>query len=57
MANETIMRAVMDQIIGMLTHSNDYVRKKAVMVLHKFWKINPNLIDNVDQLMKTALCD
>lgn len=27
------------------------------MVLHKFWQISNTAIDNIDALMKTALCD
>jgi len=27
------------------------------MVLHKFWQLNNSAIDNIDSLMKSALCD
>ena len=25
--------------------------------LRRFWQLNPTIIENIDQLMKTALCD
>jgi AP-4 complex subunit epsilon-1 len=33
------------------------VRKKAVMVIHRFWQLDNNAIENIDNLMKSALCD
>lgn len=36
-ANQQILLAVNEQVIRLLTNSNEYVWKKAVMVLHKFW--------------------
>lgn len=56
-ANQSIMLAVMDKVITLLQHSSDFVKKKAVMVMIKFWKISPSSIENMDVLMKTALCD
>jgi AP-4 complex subunit epsilon-1 len=56
-ANNQILLAVSDQVIQLLSNSNDYVRKKAVMVLHKFWHMNNAAIENIDVLMKGALCD
>lgn len=44
-------------MIKLLSHSNDYVWKKAVMVIQKFYSISPQSYENMDALMKTALCD
>ena len=57
LGNTQIMTATYDQVHKLLTHPSDFVRKKAVMVMHKFWIINPGGIQDIDKIMKTALCD
>eukprot|EP00831_Metopus_contortus_P028189 TRINITY_DN23496_c0_g1_i2.p1 TRINITY_DN23496_c0_g1~~TRINITY_DN23496_c0_g1_i2.p1 ORF type:complete len:370 (-),score=34.75 TRINITY_DN23496_c0_g1_i2:3-1112(-) len=55
--NSSIIEAVMEPVYKLLNHSNSLIKKKAVMVVHKFYLINPNLINDIDQKMKKALCD
>lgn len=40
-----------------MQHTHEMIRKKAVMVLIKFYKIYPSAIDQMDNKMKKALCD
>mmetsp|Transcript_22136 Transcript_22136/g.21343 ORF Transcript_22136/g.21343 Transcript_22136/m.21343 type:complete len:156 (+) Transcript_22136:464-931(+) len=40
-----------------MTHPHEMIRKKSVMVIHKFHKYNPTAIEQVDLKMKKALCD
>lgn len=42
LANTQIMTATYDHVVKLLSHPSDFVRKKAVMVMHKFWLINPD---------------
>lgn len=49
------MMAVGDQVSGLLDHQHEMIRKKAVMVLIKFNKINA--MEGFDVKMKKALCD
>ena len=40
-ANSSIMAAVQDPVQRLITHMHEMVRKKTVMVLHRFYCINP----------------
>ena len=55
--NISILEAVMEPVYKLLSHKNSWIKKKAVMVVHKFYILNPSLIDDIDSKMKTALCD
>lgn len=57
LANQQIMTATYSQVHKLLTHASDFVRKKAVMVIYKFWQINPSGVEDIDKIMKAALCD
>ena len=57
LANAQIMTATYDQVIKLLAHPSDFVRKKAIMVLHRFSQINPGGVPDIDLRMKSALCD
>jgi len=57
LANSQIMSATYDLVHNLLNHASDFVRKKAVMVMHRFWQINPNGVVDIDKVMKVALCD
>jgi len=47
--------AVNDAVTALLSHQNEMVRKKAVMVIIKLNKIHPQT--DFDMTMKRALCD
>jgi AP-4 complex subunit epsilon-1 len=49
--------AVNDAVQKLLQHTHEMIRKKAVMVLFKMYKIYPQAIDGMDSKMKKALCD
>jgi AP-4 complex subunit epsilon-1 len=55
--NISILEAVMEPVYKLLTHKNSWIRKKAVIVCHRFFILNPSLIDDLDPKMNTALCD
>jgi AP-4 complex subunit epsilon-1 len=55
LANSQIMTATYELVKNLLNHQSDFVRKKAVMVMHKFWKINSSGVQDIDKIMKTAL--
>ena len=48
LVNGTIVSALVDQILKLLIHPTDLVRKKAVMVLQKVYKINPSLVPDYE---------
>jgi len=52
-----VIQAVCEAVHLLLTHAHEMIRKKAVMVLIKFHKASPHLVDNMDQKMKKSLCD
>ena len=49
--------AVHEGVQKLLGHTHEMIRKKAVMVIIKFYKIYPSAIDQMDTKMKKALCD
>jgi len=55
LANTQIMTATFSQVHKLLNHPSDFVRKKAVMVMFKFWQIDPHGVEDIDKIMKTAL--
>ncbi|KAL4495086.1 hypothetical protein ABPG72_015786 [Tetrahymena utriculariae] len=55
--NKTILQGVLDQVIKLLIHHTDLVRKKAIMVLQRIHNISPDSIPDYDDKMRRALCD
>ena len=49
--------AVLKQVIDLLGHANDQVRKKATMALHRFLQTCPLAVQDQLDLFKRALCD
>lgn len=49
--------AVNEAVQKLLSHNHEMIRKKAVIVVLKFYKNNPQCIDQMDIKMKKALCD
>lgn len=49
--------AVLPQVVKLLTHDREIVRKKAVMVLHRFHQIQPASVADLGGKFRQALCD
>lgn len=48
---------VLEPLTKLLTHTTDLVRKKAVIVMHRINKIQPNTIPDFNEKLRRALCD
>ena len=57
LVNDTIIQAISEPVFRLLNHSHPLVRKKAVMAVHKFWRVDNSLRETIDEKMKKALCD
>lgn len=49
--------AVLPKIVDLIGHPKDMVRKKAVMALHRCWSRDPELIQELGEKFRRALCD
>ena len=49
--------AVLPQVTKLVAHDRDIVRKKAVMVLHRFHQIDPSSVASLGGKFRQALCD
>ena len=56
-ANPTIMQAVTEPILKLLSNKSEQIKKKAAMCLFKFYQIQPQYVSNMDSRMKILLCD
>jgi len=52
-----IVQAIVEPLSKLLNHTNENVRKKAVMALHKVVKIAPSSITEINDKINRALCD
>lgn len=52
-----LIHALSESIVGLLTHQSETVRKKAIMVLHKFVKLVPSCVTQYNEQFRKALCD
>ena len=52
-----LIHALSEQVVGQLRHENETVRKKAVMVLHRFTRLQPMLVSEYVEHFRKALCD
>lgn len=57
LVNSTIVNAILDPVLKLLTHTTDLVRKKAYMVLNRINILLPGGVVDYDEKMKRALCD
>jgi AP-4 complex subunit epsilon-1 len=55
LCHTSIIAAVQDVVFALMQHTQEMIRKKAVMVLISFNKVQP--IEAFDTHMKRALCD
>jgi len=54
---ESIAHALATPIINMLSHKEFQVRKKAVLIVYKIFKINNALVPEFEDKLRKALCD
>ena len=57
LCNTHILMAVHEAVQRLLSHAHEMIRKKAVMVVLKMYKLYPSIFDQIDLKMKKALCD
>ncbi|KAI4327904.1 hypothetical protein L6164_020313 [Bauhinia variegata] len=55
--NEETIPAVLPQVIELLGHSKEAVRKKAVMALHRFYQKSPSSVSHLVSNFRKRLCD
>jgi AP-4 complex subunit epsilon-1 len=55
--NAETIPAVLPQVVELLSHSQELVRKKAVMALHRFWTRAPGAVAHLQDKFRRALCD
>ena len=49
--------AVLSDVVKLLRHDVELVRKKAVMALHRFHQLDPSSLEGLDDKIRRALCD
>ncbi|KAF1873641.1 hypothetical protein Lal_00027679 [Lupinus albus] len=55
--NEDTIPAVLPQVVELLGHSKELVRKKAVMALHRFYQKSPSFVSHLVPNFRKRLCD
>ncbi|KAF7829108.1 AP-4 complex subunit epsilon [Senna tora] len=55
--NEETIPAVLPQVIELLGHSKEAVRKKAIMALHRFYQKSPSSVSHLISNFRKRLCD
>ncbi|KAJ8755347.1 hypothetical protein K2173_019145 [Erythroxylum novogranatense] len=55
--NEETIPAVLPQIVDLLAHPKEAVRKKAVMALHRFYRKSPSSVSHLLSNFRKRLCD
>ncbi|KAI4314608.1 hypothetical protein L6164_027496 [Bauhinia variegata] len=55
--NEETIPAVLPQVIELLGHSKEAVRKKAIMALHRFYQKSPSSVSHLISNFRKKLCD
>ncbi|ERM97979.1 hypothetical protein AMTRI_Chr06g173070 [Amborella trichopoda] len=55
--NEETIPAVLPQVVELLGHQKESVRKKAIMALHRFYQKAPSLITHLVSNFRKRLCD
>ncbi|CEM22902.1 unnamed protein product [Vitrella brassicaformis CCMP3155] len=57
LVNHEMIPAIFPQILKLMSHTNEAVRKKACMALHKLYKLQPDVIQEARDHIRRALCD
>lgn len=55
--NEETIPAVLPQVVELLGHSKEAVRKKAIMALHRFYQRSPSSVTHLVSNFRKKLCD
>ncbi|KAL3498045.1 hypothetical protein ACH5RR_040777 [Cinchona calisaya] len=55
--NEETIPAVLPQVVELLGHQKEAVRKKAVMALHRFYQRSPSSVNHLISNFQKRLCD
>ncbi|XP_042468373.1 AP-4 complex subunit epsilon-like [Zingiber officinale] len=55
--NEETIPAVLPQVVDLLAHPKEAVRKKAVMALHRFYQRSPSSVSHLISNFRKKLCD
>ena len=57
LVNIGFLHAFSEQIIKLLSHPNEIIRKKAIIVLNRFMTLNPSLVPDYASHFRRTLCD
>jgi AP-4 complex subunit epsilon-1 len=57
LVNEETIPAVLTQVVDLLSHRKEQVRKKAVMALHRFHQRSPSSVAHLHGKFRQMLCD
>ena len=49
--------SILPIVTGLLTHGQDFVRKKAIMLLQRFLTLQPDSVTHLTSEFRSALCD
>ena len=49
--------AIQQLVVKCLDHKEQYVRKKAIMCIQRFFQIDPSCVDSMNAAIRKALCD
>ncbi|XP_010540708.1 PREDICTED: AP-4 complex subunit epsilon [Tarenaya hassleriana] len=55
--NEETIPAVLPQVVDLLGHQKEAVRKKAIMALHRFYRKSPSSVSHLISNFRKKLCD
>ncbi|WCJ29001.1 AP-4 complex subunit epsilon [Euphorbia peplus] len=55
--NEETIPAVLPQVVDLLGHGKEAVRKKAIMALHRFYQKSPSSVSHLVSNFRKRLCD
>ncbi|XP_039002188.1 AP-4 complex subunit epsilon-like isoform X2 [Hibiscus syriacus] len=55
--NEETIPAVLPQVVDLLAHPKEAVRKKAIMALHRFYQKSPSSVSHLVSNFRKRLCD
>ncbi|KAL4348291.1 hypothetical protein GQ457_17G019540 [Hibiscus cannabinus] len=55
--NEETIPAVLPQVVELLAHPKEAVRKKAIMALHRFYQKSPSSVSHLISNFRKRLCD
>ena len=57
LVNADVAPALVPNVVELLSHSTEFVRKKAVMALYSCYQASPELVEDLDGHLRRMLCD